>query len=107
LPYSLAKRLPRNPRAKIKALPFPDTANVHAERAPNGTIRQLRHFQQPYRADPLSGRSLAAQYLQEVAETYQVSPDALTTLKSPFCPTNKFTSEPTRLRFASENALLA
>ena len=103
---SLAERRPRNPRAKIKVMPFPVTANVHVERDPNGTVRQLRHFQHPYLARTLSGRSLAAQYVQEVAETYQLPPSALTRLNSPFYPTNNFTSEPTRLRFASENALL-
>src|SRR6266545_1788217 len=86
-------------------MPFTVTANVHVERAPNGTVRQLRHLQQPYLVHMLSGRSLAAQYVQEVAEFYELPPDALTTLDSPFQPTNSFTGEPTRLRFAGENAL--
>jgi hypothetical protein len=86
-------------------MPFTVTTNVHVERAPNGTVRQLRHFHEPYRAGTLSGRSLAARYVQEVAEIYQLPPGALTTLNSQFCPTNNFTSEPTCLRFASENAL--
>ena len=87
-------------------MPFTVTANVHVERASNGTVRQLRHIQRPYRARNLSGRSLAAQYVQEVAEIYQLPPNALTTLNSQFYATNDFTSEPTRLRFANENALL-
>ncbi len=87
-------------------MPITITANVHVERAPNGTVRQLRHLQQPYLAGKLGGRSLAANYVQEVARIYELPPDALTTLNSPFHPSNSFTSEPARLRFFSENALL-
>jgi hypothetical protein len=86
-------------------MPFTVTPNVHVERAPNGTVRQLRHLQQPYLAGKLSGRSLATQYLQEVAGFYELPADALTTLDSPFRPTNNVTSEPARLRFGGENAL--
>src|SRR5215467_14817197 len=84
---------------------FTVTHNVHIERAPDGCIRQLTHPQQPYVVGTLSGRSLAAQYVQEVAETFQLPPDALTTLESQFQPTNDFSSEPSRLRFAGESAL--
>src|SRR5229473_7394583 len=86
-------------------MPFTVTHNVHVERAPNGAVRQLRHLQQPYLAGTLSGRSLAAHYVQEVAETYQLPPDALATLDSPFYLTNSFTNEPVRLRFVGESAL--
>ena len=86
-------------------MPFAVTHNVYVERTPNGAVRQLRHLQQPYLASTLSGRSLAAQYVQEVAETYQLPSNALSTVDSPFQPTNGFTSEPIRLRFATESAL--
>ena len=86
-------------------MPFAVTHNVHVERAPNGAVRQLRHLQRPFLAGILSGRSLSARYVHEVAETYQLPPDALATLDNPFHPTNDFTSEPARLRFAAESAL--
>jgi zinc metalloprotease ZmpB len=88
-------------------MPFNVTANVHVERAPNGTVRQLRHLQEPYLVHTLSGRSLAAHYVQDVADCYALPRDALTTLESPFRPTNSFTGEPARLHFAGENAVLA
>ncbi len=87
-------------------MPFTVTPNVDVERAPNGTVRQIRHLQQPYFVGGLSGRSLAAQYVQDVAEYYQVPPDALTKLNSPFHPTNRLTNEPTRLSFRGEKALV-
>jgi hypothetical protein len=86
-------------------MPFTVTNNVHVERAPNGAVRLLRHVQQPYLSGTLSGRSLAAHYVQEVAETYQIPPNALATLDSPFHPTNSFTSAPARLCFAGESTL--
>ncbi|MGA8499350.1 MAG: hypothetical protein WB764_27975 [Xanthobacteraceae bacterium] len=90
---------------KYDFMPFAVTHNVHVERAPSGAVRQLRHLQQPYLAGTLSGRSLSARYVHEVAETYQLPPEALATLDNPFHPTNDFTSEPARLRFAAESAL--
>jgi hypothetical protein len=87
-------------------MPFTVTSNVHVERAPNGTVRQLRHLQEPYLAGGLSRRSLAAQYVQEVAELYQLPPDSLRALNSPFRSTDRMTNEPTSLRFGAENALL-
>ncbi len=87
-------------------MPITITSNVHVERAPDGTVRQLRHLQQPYFEGQLVGRSLAERYVQDVAGFYQFPPDALTTLSSPFHPTNNFSDEPTRLFCYGESALL-
>ena len=87
-------------------MPFTVTSNVHVDRAPNGTVRQIRHLQEPYLASGLSGRSLAARYVQEVAELYQLPPDSLRALNNPFRSTDRMTNEPTSLRFGAENALL-
>ena len=48
-------------------MPITITSNVHVERAPDGTVRQLRHLQQPYFEGQLVGRSLAERYVQDVA----------------------------------------
>jgi hypothetical protein len=87
-------------------MPITITSNVHVERAPDGTVRQLRHLQQPYFEGQLVGRSLAERYVQDVAGFYQFPPDALTTLSSPFHPTNNFSDEATRLFCYGESALL-
>ena len=86
-------------------MPFTITHNVHVERAQNGAVRQLRHTQEPYLADTSSSRSLAARYVQEVAEIYQLPRDVLATLDAPFELTNSFTSGPMRLRFAGEGTV--
>jgi hypothetical protein len=86
-------------------MPFRLTPHVHVERATNGTPRQLRHLQQPYLAPGKSGRSLAAQYVQDVAQLYGLPDDALKALDSPFRAANRMTSEPTSLRLSAENAV--
>jgi hypothetical protein len=87
-------------------MPFTLTPNVYVERAPDGTVVQLRHLQQPYLAGTLTPKSLAEQYIHEVASIYQVPLGALTSLNSPFLPTNNVTAEPVRLRFSGESGLL-
>src|SRR5215470_6018096 len=85
---SVPRRMSRDPQQKTKVMPFAVTSNVHVEWASNGIARQLRHIQSPYRAADLSGRSLVTQYVQEVAEIYQLPPYALTTLNNQFYATN-------------------
>jgi zinc metalloprotease ZmpB len=87
-------------------MPFNLTPNVHLERAPDGTVRQVRHLQQPYEAIASSPRALAGQYMHDVAAIYQIPPDALTTLNTQFQSTNNFTAEPVRLRLNGENLFL-
>jgi zinc metalloprotease ZmpB len=87
-------------------MPFTLTPNVYIERAPDGTVRQLRHLQQPYLAAVQTPRPLAAQYVHDVAGVYQIPPGALTMLGSPFHATNGFTGDPVRLHFSGETTLL-
>src|ERR1700722_9786207 len=87
-------------------MPFAVTRNVHVERAPDGRVRQLRHLQQPYKANVQGLQPLAALYVHDVAAIYELPAAALTDLASQFQQTNVFTSEPVRLRLAGETALL-
>jgi len=85
---------------------FTLTPSVYVERASDGIVRQLTHLQQPYLAGMQTPRPLAAQYVRDVASIYQLPPGALTSLDSPFQPTNGFTDDPVRLYFSGETALL-
>jgi zinc metalloprotease ZmpB len=87
-------------------MPFALTRNVHVERAPDGRVRQLRHLQQPYRADVRGLPALAAQYVHDVEGIYELPAGALADLISPFQQTNVFTGEPVRLRRSGEVTLL-
>lgn len=82
------------------------TQNVHVERAPNGTVRQIRHLQQPYLATVAALRPLAAQYINDVAGIYEIPKSALTSLNTQFRETNNFTGEPVSLHFNGENSIM-
>jgi hypothetical protein len=85
-------------------MPFAITPNVHVERAPDGSVRQLRHLQQPYAATARSPRFLAAAYLQDVAGVYAIPPSALSAINTAYQPGNQFTHDPSQLRFAGQSA---
>jgi len=85
--------------------PFALTPHVHIERAQDGIIRHLRHVHQPYLFQGLSGPSLAARYVQDVAEHYRLPVAALSELRNPCRPSNCLTDKPACLWFHGENAL--
>jgi zinc metalloprotease ZmpB len=87
-------------------MPFSLNPNVHVERAPDGSVLQLRHLQQPYVATATGPRSLADQYLRDVAGIYAIPGGALAGLSSHFEESNEFTAEALQLHFYAENSFL-
>src|SRR5205807_1985858 len=88
------------------SMAFNLTPNVHAERTPDGHIRQLRHLQQPYSIAGSRPRQLASQYLQDVAHIYEFPASALATANNPFRETENFTGEPVRLYLNTDTSFL-
>ena len=87
-------------------MPFALTPNVYVERAPDGTIRQLRHLQQPYTAAAVGTRPLAAQYLHDVAPIYNIPASALTALNNQFVQSDNFTADLVQLHVHAENQFM-
>jgi hypothetical protein len=86
-------------------MPFSLTPNVHVERAPDGSVLQLRHLQEPYFA-AAAPRPLAAQYLHDVAAIYKIPASALVAVSTQFRETNNLNEEPVRLQLYGENPFL-
>lgn len=87
-------------------MPFSLTPNVHVERAQDGSVRQLRHLQQPYAAAATSPRPLAVEYVRDVASIYNIPAGALVALNTQFHQTDLFSLEPQRLHFHSQTDFL-
>lgn len=94
-------------------MPFELTPDMEVRRDQDGIVRSLRHLQSPY-TDSEAGltaptpRSLASQYVHDVAELYDLNPDWLATLDQPLPkePRLEPTEEGTRLRFAEERDVM-
>lgn len=97
-------------------MPFTLTPNVHVRRDETGTVRQLSHPQQSYQPDatlltasvggashPLTPRTLAENYLREVAPIYQFAPTAVSNFAAAASPTP--TPAPSELRFKEEKSV--
>jgi hypothetical protein len=90
-------------------VPFSLSPNVHVVRDPDGTVRHLRHHQQPYRpedaglAAPGPG-AMADQYLRDVAELYRIPEEWLTDLYGEISP--EPIREGTRLKRLDEKVLV-
>jgi len=90
------------------------TPNVHIRRDSQGRIRQLSHAQQPYRPEavdialhpamadsaPLTPRSLAEQYIRDVAQIYELKPEEVENFAAATSPAPSQAG--TELRFKDE-----
>lgn len=92
---------------------FEITPDVEVRRDQEGVARSLRHLQQPYTETDAgltapTPRSLAGQYVRDVAEIYDIDPGWLVDLDQPL-PRNASTDptdEGTRLRFTEERGVM-
>jgi hypothetical protein len=96
-------------------MPFDLTPNVEIRRDREGRVRQLSHGHEPYRpaaidmhvmglsADAITPRTLAEQYLRDVAHVYGLSAGMTANLAA--APTSAPSSAPTELRFKEEKAV--
>ena len=85
-------------------MPFDITPNVHIRRDRADIVRHLRHLQAPYSATPApTPRALAAAYLRDVAEIYNIDAPLLTTLGERVGWELK--DESTRLRLVEEKTI--
>ena len=85
-------------------MPFDITPNVHIRRDRADIVRLLRHLQAPYSATPApTPRALAAAYLRDVAQIYNIDAPLLTTLGERVGWELK--DESTRLRLVEEKTI--
>jgi zinc metalloprotease ZmpB len=96
-------------------MPFVMTPNVHVRRDRSGHVRQLSHVSEPYRPNAvdmavaglsdqaLTPRSLAEQYLREVAPLYDLAPT--TTANFAADVTAAPSAAPSELRFKEEKSV--